>query len=94
MTPPTRKHQIIVATPKGSDKVVGWFDLELGSHYTAAELANERSLICSRTDAVLGLKWVHGDYRGITPGEGLLGAEAGRPYNVNLAITEAGMQVL
>jgi hypothetical protein len=82
---PTKKHMILLATPKGSNKVLGFFNFDLGVH-APEELG--------RNNALLGLKWVHQDYRGIVEGKGLLGNQRGIPYNVNMAITEAGMQTM
>jgi hypothetical protein len=91
-----KKNMVLLATPKGSTKVVGWFSFDLGKHMTDADVAvaAKEGAVVGKTDALLGLKWVHEDYRGVSEGKGLLGAARGTPYNLNMAITEAGMQAM
>jgi hypothetical protein len=83
------KHLILLATRDSDQKVVGYHEYHFGKHYTEDEI-KESIMKMDRKTAILETSWVHDDYQGK---QNALGKGQGKPYTLNMALLEAGMQV-
>ncbi|KAI9666542.1 MAG: hypothetical protein M1821_004478 [Bathelium mastoideum] len=82
----------IFAIETSTKDVVGWYNFDLGANFDAAlkQKAENEMFPVDSDQAVLGLKWIQGPYRGMTK---IFGTRQ-HAFNLNMAMTEVGWIIM